>query len=118
MNLDDAAIRSRHIFDPDQALELTDGDQELLEKILQKFWKRYPELLNAVHQAVDSDNWEEGQDAAHTLKGNAAYLCAHELRDCAAVLEDAFKKHQADEIRSHIAALEDAITRLKAELNF
>lgn len=103
----------KNIFDLDQALELAGDDQELLECIAEKFWNRYPELLAAIHHALESSDHEEGRDAAHALKGNAAYLCAAEVNTLAARLELSFKEHRLEDARKDCVLLEAVGNRLK-----
>ncbi|MBM3203443.1 Hpt domain-containing protein [Candidatus Woesearchaeota archaeon] len=97
----------------EQALELAGGDQELLDMILHKFWLRYPELLAGLRQALESGDLTAGRDAAHSLKSNAAYLCAAEVRECAREIEQAFRDGQPEKARLHFAALETAGERLR-----
>ena len=103
----------KNIFDLDQALELAGDDQELPECIAGKFWNRYPELMAAIHHAFESSNYEEGRDAAHELKGNAAYLCATEVYTLAARLELSFKERRPEDARKDYVLLEAAFNRLK-----
>ncbi|MGI9211945.1 MAG: Hpt domain-containing protein [Methylococcaceae bacterium] len=103
----------KNIFDLDQALELAGDDQELFESIAEKFWNRYPELLAVIHHALESSAYTEGRDAAHTLKGNASYLCAAEIHAQAAQLELAFKEHRLEDARKDCTLLEAVGTRLK-----
>lgn len=115
-NAIDFSLQPNAVIDLQQALELTGGDSELLERIFQKFWSKYPDILSSLHNALSTGNSSEGQDAAHTLKGNAAYLCATEVRQCAANLEESFKENRLDDAREKLSALETAMEHLKAEL--
>jgi PAS domain S-box-containing protein len=100
------------ILDIASALQMTAGDEELLLVIESKFVARYPELLARIWLAIDTGNGELGRDAAHTLKGNAGYLCAHELKKYATVLETLFRDNQMESARATMAAFEQALQHL------
>lgn len=110
----DKMNQPNNVIDLDQALELAGGDQELLDMVLRKFWSRYPELLAAIRQAIEDGDCTAGRDAAHSLKGNAAYLCASELGVYAQRMEQAFREGQLDNARAGLAELDAAGERLRA----
>ncbi|MGI9213470.1 MAG: PAS domain S-box protein [Methylococcaceae bacterium] len=100
------------VLDVAAALDMVANDEDLLYTIETKFVARYPELLAQIRTAVETANCELGRDAAHTLKGNAGYLCAHELRQCAALLEQLFRDEQIEAAKATMATLEQALSRV------
>jgi PAS domain S-box-containing protein len=104
------------VFDAAAALDMTAGDKELFARIAGKFMERYPELLAQLHDAVASGNCELGRDASHTLKGNAGYLCAHELKRYAALLERLFGEKQLESAKMTLTTLEQVLERLIAAI--
>ncbi len=100
------------ILDVPSALAMASGDEELLSIIENKFVNRYPELLAQIREAIHTGNCELGRDATHTLKGNAGYLCAHELKKYAAVLEKLFREQQLDSAKAAMAGFEQALEHL------
>jgi HPt (histidine-containing phosphotransfer) domain-containing protein len=102
------------VVDLDRALQLVGNDRDLLELILDKFWNRYPELIESIHAALAAGDCVRGRDAAHSLKGNAGYIAAGDVQACAARLEMAFKEGRIESARADCAELEAAGEQLRA----
>jgi two-component system sensor histidine kinase/response regulator len=74
-------------IDSGPALRRMLGSSELYFATLRKFCKLQENISEAMHAALDADDWETAQRQAHTLKGGAATIGANALADRAAVLE-------------------------------
>jgi len=77
-------------------------DAEFIREMLEIFVKIAPQTLVTLQAAVAAGDWPTARRHAHTLKGSAANLSAHALRDHAADAE--FAADNADE-QSVIAKL-------------
>jgi CheY-like chemotaxis protein len=75
-------------WDPAQALERMDGDRNLLRDVLKIFLEETPTLLAKVRQAVDNADAAGLERAAHSLKGELAYLGISAICQQAKELED------------------------------
>ena len=59
-------------FDLAGALERLDGNQELLEKLIEFFLEDYPQLYSRIEKAIAASEAQELERAAHSLQGLAA----------------------------------------------
>ena len=75
------------IFDPDAALSLASGDEELLLEITSMFLNDYPRLMSRVKEAITNGDCDALSFAAHSLKGSAGNFCATSVWDAAEQLE-------------------------------
>jgi HPt (histidine-containing phosphotransfer) domain-containing protein len=75
------------VMDVDQALQRLGNDEELLRDIIQVYLEDAPGMAKKIHAAVEGDDANGLQRAAHSLKGLASTLSAHELVDVAYRLE-------------------------------
>ncbi len=103
-------------FHEQMALDMFDGDKTLLQDIMSQFIEQYPLLLDRILTATRENNGRTGQEAAHTLKGNTSYLCAHPLKEQAEHLEFLFRRGDFDAIKTHLPAFEQSGKRLIAAL--
>lgn len=77
------------IFDHDRALEIADGDDELLSELLSLFRDTSPALLAEIQTAISEQDHDRLRRAAHTLKGSAANVGATATSDAARIMEAA-----------------------------
>ncbi len=80
---------SMKIFDYDQALEIADGDVELLGELVSVFRESSAELLTKIKTAITEHNNDDLLRAAHTLKGSAANVGATAISEAARIMEAA-----------------------------
>jgi signal transduction histidine kinase/DNA-binding response OmpR family regulator len=73
--------------DREAMLARLDGDERLLQQVVQVFLDDVPERLTAVRSAIDRRDAENLRRAAHALKGAAANLSAMAVFDAAQTLE-------------------------------
>jgi HPt (histidine-containing phosphotransfer) domain-containing protein len=91
------------------ALERIGGDAALLAEVAGLFLQEYPVLLAQIHSAHTSGNAQQMERAAHSLKGSVATFGAARAAHAAFAVE---RLGRAGEL----AAADDAITQLEAEL--
>ena len=76
-------------FNKDNALELLDGDEELLEILLDAFLEtEFSE--EKLYGFIDSRSYAEGASYVHKVKGAARQLAMEKLKNIGQVLEDFF----------------------------
>ena len=79
------------IFNQDELLNRTGGDEELLEELLNLFLKNFPDQLQALKQALQHNDIEQVAHQAHTIKGSSANMGAYALKNAALSMETAGK---------------------------
>ncbi len=73
--------------DLQEGLERAGGDREFYRELLQMMMDEAPTQLAAIRQGLAENNASAVSRAAHGLKGAAANLAAHDVRDVASRLE-------------------------------
>ena len=82
-------------FNKDNALELLDGDEELLEILLDAFLAtEFSE--EKLYGFIDMRNYAEGAGYVHKVKGAARQLAMENLKNIGQVLEDFFRGKISD----------------------
>ena len=76
------------VFDPEVALERVEGDEELLQELIELFFEQSPGLLSEVARAIEAKNAKVLQRSTHSLRGSAGNLAAENAQDAAAKLEE------------------------------
>ena len=84
------AIGNGRVFDRTELLNRVGGDEALLDNVLSLFLSSLPEQLDLLQSAISDGNAEIARHHAHTIKGMAANISAHRLRDEAQEMETAF----------------------------
>jgi HPt (histidine-containing phosphotransfer) domain-containing protein len=85
-----------HVIDMNEALQNMGGSKELLDRMLKKFREEQADSLDELIASFDTGDKTCAHRQAHTLKGIAASISAHELRHNMAALEDALEKGAID----------------------
>ena len=98
------------------ALARVGGDLELLKEIAVLFLDEYPRALDDMHRAVATGDAKLLDRAAHGLKGSVANFCAQTAEDAAFQLEQMGRTQKLDQAPQTLAALEQALANLQAEL--
>jgi HPt (histidine-containing phosphotransfer) domain-containing protein len=80
-------VRPAFVFDRTAALGRLDDDEDLLNDVVGQFVEDAPAALAAIETAIGQGDGPALRDAAHTLKGAAAYLAADHLCAMAQTLE-------------------------------
>ncbi len=84
------AIGNGQVFDRTELLNRVGGDEALLDNVLSLFLSSLPEQIDLLQSAISDGNAESARHYAHTIKGMAANISAHRLRDEAQEMEAAF----------------------------
>jgi len=106
----------RPAFDRDAALARVGGDAELLKELAELFREEWPRSLAHLRAAIESQDAAEIRSAAHGLKGAAANFGAKPAVDAASDLEKMGRDSRLAEAPQALAALEQALASLQAEL--
>jgi two-component system sensor histidine kinase/response regulator len=111
----------RHLQEPvlerATALARVGGDLDLLKEIAVLFLDEYPRALYDIHQALDAGDAKSLERSAHGLKGSVANFGARAAVDAAFQLEQFGRAHKLDQAPQALAALEQALVCLHAELS-
>ena len=82
---DDAGIK---VFDREELLKRLGGNVAMLPRFTAMFEKNCAGFLEALRQAIESGNDEQVRIHAHSIKGAAANIAAHKMKESASVLEE------------------------------
>jgi two-component system sensor histidine kinase/response regulator len=108
-------------FDVDAALELTDGDAELLRELAAIFTADAPGQMDLVRVAVAGRDATGVREAAHSLKGSLRALGAASAAALAQELEHRGATGRLDDLDAPTAALgaelDDLLTAIAAWLS-
>ncbi|GHV52026.1 hypothetical protein FACS1894216_07440 [Synergistales bacterium] len=104
-------------FDVKDALGRLMNNKKLYEKLLTKFEANYGDFYGKLQAAVDSGNFKDAQDLAHTMKGLGGNLGAKELHAASLAVETIFKTGgAAPDLPEKMAALDAELNRALAEV--
>ncbi|WP_320044701.1 PAS domain S-box protein [uncultured Desulfobacter sp.] len=78
-------------------METVQGNQELYVNLLRKFYHRYHDFEKQFNAARQEEDEKAPMRHAHTLKGAAANIGAHGIKEKAEVLESACKTHHPEQ---------------------
>ncbi len=95
-----------------QALGQLDGDRELLSEVIDIFVETIPELMDDLQSAISSNDAEQLQGVAHSLKGAASNICAEPVRFAAQQLEEMGQLGDFNEVETIMATLQDHVSAL------
>jgi HPt (histidine-containing phosphotransfer) domain-containing protein len=101
------------VIDVNDALERLGNDHDLFREIVQIYLEDAPAILNRIHEAVKGAEAGALQHSAHSLKGLASSLSAHDVVAAAARLEHVGSSRDLTEAQH---ALDDVDQRVE-ELN-
>lgn len=99
------------------ALECVDGCEAELRDLFRIWLRQSPELLSSIRSALEHDDPENLQLAAHTLKGSLQILCADMACAYAAELETAGENRKTASAACVLPKLEVEIAHLTGLVN-
>jgi HPt (histidine-containing phosphotransfer) domain-containing protein len=99
------------------ALGRVGGDEELLKEIAEIFLEQCPEELAEIRRAIEAQNPEAVQEAAHSLKGAVGNFGAKTAFDAAYRLELMGRKGNLSGSGEALTELEKALADLNPELS-
>jgi HPt (histidine-containing phosphotransfer) domain-containing protein len=100
--------RSSRTDDWEEFIAATDGDAEFASELVQLFIQSGDAVLRDIRNALQRGDVPAVRQAAHSLKGSSANMCARVTSEAAALLEAAARAGDT----SNLAALE---ARLRSE---
>ena len=104
------------MLDRAEALARVGGDLDLLKEIAVLFLEDYPRSLDEIHQALAACDAKTVERSAHGLKGAVANFGARAAVDAAFQVEQLGRAQRLDQVPSALAALEQSLASLQAEL--
>jgi PAS domain S-box-containing protein len=104
----------KSVFDRSAFLERLDGDEELMEEIVQVFMADFPNQLALLKDAISQDNAYALERQAHAMRGAAANIEAKSLKSIAFEIETAGNSKDMSRADSLIEKLEREFEELKA----
>jgi PAS domain S-box-containing protein len=105
------------VFNRDAVMTRVDGDEELLQEIVELFLEDAPRQIERLKAALEAGEAALAQRQAHTLKGAAANVGAETLSGEALRIELAAKEGQLAAARSGCERLESEFGRFAAVVN-
>lgn len=100
----------------DLALERVLGNRQLLGRVLARFRDEYRGAAGAIGQALAAGDVEEARRLAHTLKGAAPMIGAHDLHGRARTLEQLLRE-RSNEATAELARLAAELERVMRSLD-
>lgn len=104
------------LWNYETALAYVDGDSQLLHELIDMWFERNTEMLDAVRDAVDAGDGRQLARAAHFLKGSLQILCANRVLEQAVGLEQMGAAGELHDATAQLAVLEAEIAGLNAQL--
>ncbi|HEX4150315.1 MAG TPA: Hpt domain-containing protein, partial [Pirellulales bacterium] len=99
-------------FNFDAALRRMDGDRELFKHLARFFAEDGPALLEQIREALNSQDWDTLERAAHSLKGLTRNFEAQQAAAAAGRLERCGHERRLDGTGDDAALLDTEIKRL------
>jgi signal transduction histidine kinase/DNA-binding response OmpR family regulator len=100
------------MLDTENGLRRAGGNKKLYRQMLSMFTSEYANYSQTFAEYLATDQWEEAQRLAHTLKGLTGTLGANDVQVVADQLELACKNQQTDATEVALAALTPLLTPL------
>ena len=82
------------------------GKQPFLKRMFTVFISQEPKRIREIKEALQSQDVERLRHLAHALKGGAATIGVHRVRDCCLALEKASKENDLNTAKDLIPNLE------------
>ena len=99
------------------ALELVDGDENILREMAGILIDCMPNMLTNIREAARDGDRQKLIRAAHNMKGSVGNVCATDAMDAAARIETLAEKGDMNAAVEATGELEDVVERLRPSLN-
>ena len=103
-------------FDLTKALEIVQGQMQIVKNIIAAFIKEEPKYLERLKVAIDSSDPVSTRLEAHTVKSASAYIGADQLNVISKSIEDAARAGDMDTCRQLFVQFEKEISELTDSL--
>ncbi|MBP0004787.1 MAG: Hpt domain-containing protein [Cyanobacteria bacterium SBC] len=100
-------------FDTAALEELTLGDTEFQQEMLETFMEDMPVCIAKLKQALQDEDWTHLAHHAHQVKGASRTACVRSIPEIAVAIEDFVRERQKPETQASIEKLEGAVNRLR-----
>ncbi len=114
---DDAGMDPCPVFDTARILSNVDGDQEVLQKIVELFLEDSQVVLSQIRDAIERQDTETLTCSAHSLKGAVSNFGAQRAFCAARKMESLGRNKDLDGARDGLGWLEDEVLRLQDALS-
>lgn len=111
-------ISTLPVHDEEAALELMDGERELLEEVLDLFRESTAERVQSLSDALPANDLSALAAGAHSIKGAAANVAAERLRALATQLELDARQGESDDLEQLAQLIRDEFDRFLKEVTF
>jgi two-component system sensor histidine kinase/response regulator len=98
-------------FEHDRALDLAEGDEDVLASVVQLFLETTPARLEAIHNALDAHDAMKLQQTAHQMEDAAVDLAMPKLRDIAHRIAELGKRGELAQAAQLVTDLDEAVGR-------
>lgn len=105
-------MKGNEVFDITEALLRTDGDMELFQELAGIFLESYSKQLADVENAIEKNDMNALESAAHSIKGSVGVFCAKPAFDVALKLEMMGRENNMSEACEAYKVLSVEIERL------
>jgi two-component system, OmpR family, aerobic respiration control sensor histidine kinase ArcB len=103
------------VLDRAAGLQLTSGNEKLLDELLVMLIESFPEELKHIHAAHQKADWEGVRAIAHKLKGGATYCGAARLREACSHLDSYIRTGARDLAEALYQQMLDEIEQLRKQ---
>ncbi|MCA9058627.1 MAG: Hpt domain-containing protein, partial [Planctomycetaceae bacterium] len=100
------------LIDWEDALDMVEGDVELLHSLVETALEEVPELMAQVRNAMQAGKLHEACQLAHTTKGALLAIRAIRPAESAVALEAALKANESAPAHNWLVKLEDQFQQL------
>ncbi|MEK7989633.1 MAG: response regulator [Thiotrichaceae bacterium] len=116
----DVVIKSKSakilpIFNTDQAKRISIGNLSILHRIVDKYREDTPKQIAKLEQAINNNDTETVERAAHSIKGSSRSIGAMRLGQAAFQLERLTKDTELTDLLSNVGLLQNEFSALLAE---
>lgn len=110
-------IQDIEIFDKQAALKRMEGDEELLQDMVEIFLEDFPNQMNDIGVAIDTNDAEKLVNAAHALKGSVGNFGAKRTFEAAQKLEGLAKDNAIHDWQDAWSCLQSEMSTLEPVLS-
>jgi len=103
-------------IDIKKALEMVDGDRDLLKELISMFINDFPDKINSMEDAIKEKNYAKLREISHNIKGASGNLGLTKIYDLCLKLENMAKEKKINkasdiivDLKNHVSKLEGAV---------